>query len=67
MTATEARQAAQALSAFLHQHDAQLTLDDRLSLHTLAIAINRIDPPKNTPADHPQAALVFRKTFCGDD
>jgi hypothetical protein len=67
MTATEARQAAQALSAFLHQHDAQFTLDARLALLVLASAINQIDPPKNTPADHPQAALVFRKTFCGDD
>jgi hypothetical protein len=67
MSATEAREAAQALSGFLHEHPEQLTLDARLALLVLASTINQIDPPATTAADHPEAALIFRKTFCGDD
>jgi hypothetical protein len=67
MSAAEARAAAQALSKFLHQHDHALALDARIALLVLASAINQIDPPANTAADHPDGALIFRKTFCGDD
>jgi hypothetical protein len=66
MSATEARQAVKTLSAYLHQHDEELTLDARLALLVLSSTLNQIDPPL-TVSDHPQAALVFRKTFFGDD
>jgi hypothetical protein len=67
MSAPEARKAAVVLSSFLHQHPEHLTLDARLALLVLASTINQIDPPKVAAPDQAQAALIFRKTFCGDD
>lgn len=67
MTAHEARHAATALSSYLHEHDADLTLDARLALMVLHSTINQIDPPTSPTLDHQHAALVFRKASFGDD